>query len=374
MRVLFWSEHFHPEISGAAVASARLLRALHTQHEMEVVADIPAGLSEAPASYHGLRVHRFPLREQHRGMDIEKLAATRGNLLRAIRGFSPDLIHGACGAVSLYFLLEAKRACRLPTLVTVHRFWDAAFLADDAVLGKALRAADGVVCVSHALRDHLCSIVPEVSDRCRVIPNLIDIPGDDIAPLPWEPPVLLCAGRLAVEKNIALALEAVRRLRLEHTDVRLVMAGDGPERAALQSRASELGVADSVTFLGWVDPEAMPALIRKSTILLMPSDTEGLPLAALEAGAAGRPVVASRVGGLPEIVKDGRTGLLVEAGNVAAFVQALSLLLQDRSLAERMGQSARQHIALAYSSERCLAAYETLYRDLCLGKVAHAGS
>jgi glycogen(starch) synthase len=144
----------------------------------------------------------------------------------------------------------------------------------------------------------------------------------------------------------------------------LIIAGDGALRAELQQQAADLGIASAVDFLGWVPPENVPALINTSTIVLVPSRQEALGLVALEAAAMARPIVATRVGGLPEVVVHEETGLLVEPENTGALAEAVCFLLENREAAVRMGQAARARAQAVFNWKRHVDAYDELYQQL----------
>src|SRR5262249_53155861 len=157
-----------------------------------------------------------------------------------------------------------------------------------------------------------------------VIYNGIEAPPLAHAPLPFDAPRLLCVGRLAVEKGFDLALNAFASVARRFPKARLIIAGDGPVRSQLERQTGDLGLTGSVEFPGWVDPEDVVALINTSTMLLIPSRLESFPLVALQGALMARPVVASTVGGLPEIVVHGETGLLFAKEDNVGFVEALS--------------------------------------------------
>ncbi len=146
------------------------------------------------------------------------------------------------------------------------------------------------------------------------------------------------------------------------------MAGDGPERLALEQQTAHLGLTHAVDFLGWVVPENVPALINTATMVVMPSRWEGFPNVALQAALMARPVVAARVGGLPEIVEHQRTGLLVEKENCPALAEAMRFLLDRIPEASQMGQEARSRVQQMFSWESCVDAYDALYRQLINNK------
>src|SRR5262249_42583718 len=145
---------------------------------------------------------------------------------------------------------------------------------------------------------------------------------------------------------------------------RLVIAGDGPERAKLQQQVIQLRLANSVEFVGSVPPATVAHLIAQATLVVVPSRVEGFGLVALEAALMARPVVATRVGGLPEVVVHGQTGLLVEDDDNRALAVAIALLLDQPDTAKQMGRAACDRARQEFDWERHVSAYDTLYRKL----------
>ncbi|HEY7530522.1 MAG TPA: glycosyltransferase family 4 protein, partial [Gemmatimonadota bacterium] len=175
-------------------------------------------------------------------------------------------------------------------------------------------------------------------------------------------PVVLTAARLVPEKNVAAGIRAFAQAARERPGASYVVAGAGRDEGALRTLAAELGVAGRVRFLGTVPHEAMPGLHAAADVFLLPSRrtptwAENFPNAALEAMAAGRPVVAGDVGGLPEIVAEGETGFLVDPEDPAALAAALARLLADPALARRMGEAARARAEREFDLRRTARAF-----------------
>ncbi|HSL65851.1 MAG TPA: glycosyltransferase family 4 protein, partial [Gaiellaceae bacterium] len=239
-------------------------------------------------------------------------------LRRAARG--ADLVHAhwlAGGAVAAL--------ARTRFVVTLHGSGTAGRLSDLELARRAprlvraiLQRAETVICVSEALGEMARA---HGARDVRVIPNGVTLP-DRATPEPAEPSILY-AGRLSPEKGIADLVDAARGLPL-------VVAGDGPLRHL---------VPDA---LGFVPHDELERLYDEAAVVVLPSHREGLPLAVLEAMAHGRPVVATRVGGIPELVEDGVTGLLVEPGDRAGLRAALERVLADADLRRRLGAEARR--------------------------------
>ena len=157
-------------------------------------------------------------------------------------------------------------------------------------------------------------------------------------------------------------LLAVRRLRDRGVDAVLCMVGDGPDRDAVEQRAHDLDIVRQCLFVGYQD-EVAPYYAAFDALIL-PSANEGTPVSAIEALAGGRPVVATRVGGVPDVVRDGVDGFLVEPGDVAAMADRLAELAGDSELRARMGAAGRDRVLERYSVERLLDDMDRLYREL----------
>jgi glycosyltransferase involved in cell wall biosynthesis len=283
-------------------------------------------------------------------------------LHRAIASSQPQLVHLhgykatiLAGALSLVrgvpavatYHAEAGKACDFPRLST--------YLALET---QVLRRLRGVIAVSEPIREELLrrGVPPE---RVTVIPNGIDIDAGHhrgaAASHATFAPTLLVVGRLIPEKNIELAIEVLARVRQRHPQAGLLVAGEGPQQAALLEKARTLGVSEWVRFLGFVDD--VRGLLTRCECFLLPSRTEGMPIALLEAMAAGAPIVASHVGGIPAAVTDGIEGVLVPPCDGDRLFSAVSRLLEDRELSEALGARARVRFARDFTSDRMAERY-----------------
>jgi glycosyltransferase involved in cell wall biosynthesis len=229
----------------------------------------------------------------------------------------------------------------------------------------AVRRASRVVVVSHAMaaRAKLMGIPPTklhvIHNACLVEPASAT---DGAIPARDSAAVVGIVGRLSPEKGVDVGLEIHGAVRRRVPGASLVIAGEGPERSRLEVQARRLGVDDSVTWLGY--REEVDGVYRSMSVLLMPSRSEGLPNVALEAFAHGVPVVASAVGGLPEIVSHGRNGYLVTPGDTASMVDHVVSLLGDRALRMRLGANAREDVERTFSLPARRAALSALYDEV----------
>jgi glycosyltransferase involved in cell wall biosynthesis len=231
------------------------------------------------------------------------------------------------------------------------------------------RLADAVIAPSRATaaeleRDYGCTVR-------AVIPNGVLAPDDGSAadavrPIAAESAVLY-VGRLRTRKAVAVLLEAMSDLAQRRPDLRLLIAGDGEQRRALRRRAARPDLRGRVEFLGPLDRDAIAEWYRNAAVLCLPSIYEGFPVTIVEAMAAGLPVVATRVAGVPEAVEDGVTGALVPPEDAGALAAALERLLEDIDLRRRMSAAARaafvERFAIGVVSDAHLALYEELTQE-----------
>ncbi len=185
--------------------------------------------------------------------------------------------------------------------------------------------------------------------------------GPDDFPFPGDPFIVLAVGRLAPEKRFDRLIDAVSSLLPKHPDLRLVLVGDGPERFALEERASRL-LAGRVWFAGF--REETGRFFRRADLFVLSSDREGLPMTLLEAFAWSLPVVSTPAGGIPELVRQGETGFLADDRSVAALAGAIEKVLVDREGAEEMGRAGRRLVEEEYSIDRVASGTETIYKML----------
>jgi glycosyltransferase involved in cell wall biosynthesis len=282
-------------------------------------------------------------------------------LLRARHGRMPVHLHlNARGNTARdTALVAAAIAARCPIVLQLH--------------GTGFERSHGAGLMRWLLESAACVLTACESQRSWVSrvardANALCIPNAISSELTTEAPranLVLFLGRMEAGKGIYDLLEAVAALRIAVPDVRLVCAGDG-DRIAVARYAERLGIAEAVKFTGWVGPSGKRALFEAAAAFALPSYDEGLPVSLLEAMAAGVPVVASSVGGVPEVVADGVSGYLVAPGDKASLERALRRLLADRALGQRIGAAARETARLRFAPERALPQLEEIYRALGL--------
>jgi len=364
MRILLWAEGFWPNIGGGPQFSAELAVALRDrEHELFVITRHDDPTVPTEDSFHGIPVRRFPFRQVLADRSIDGLARLRRDVIDSKRRAAPDLVHTTSFGPSMLFQADTARAHPAPLLVTLLGEENPTQNASETTLHRALRTADWVTAPSEATLGYARKLVPSCTNRSCVVHVGVHRPRISPGPYPTEP-VLLCIGRLVQVKGYDLAVDALPRILEESPTVRLTIAGDGPERASLERRAFELGVEGAVDFLGWISPGDIPALINTASVVLIPSRSEAFPLAGVQAAFMERPVIGTRVGGIPELVIDGKTGLLVESENSAVLAEAVLRLVNHPQERTRIGWAARDRALRLLDYDRMVDRYEDLYRRI----------
>jgi glycosyltransferase involved in cell wall biosynthesis len=209
-------------------------------------------------------------------------------------------------------------------------------------------------------------------DGVEVIPNVTGgLAIEPVNGVEGEPGYLLFVGRLRIRKGVEVLLEALRDLR--HPSVRLRIAGDGEHRERLERRAAELELGEAVVFLGSCDAGRVRRLLAGAAALVVPSIYEGMPLVVLEAMAAGVPVVASAVSGIPEVVVDGETGWLVPPENPQALAAALDEVLTGPAEARRRGEAGRRRVDERFRPSVAAARWREVVRATPAGRASEFG-
>jgi glycosyltransferase involved in cell wall biosynthesis len=300
----------------------------------------------------GVPVERVRMRR-----DVDPVAFAR--LLRIALRTKPVLLHTHLVHADAYGLPAGKLA-RVPVLAsTKHGFNAFRERRVFAVFDRALaRLVDLHIAISAGLARYLAEVEGLDASRFEIVHYGV-APGADPAPVPREPR-LVCIGRLVPIKGHDTLLRAFARAVASLPELTLEIAGDGPLRAALETLAVQLGVDRAVTFAGRV--ARTEPVYERAAVVVVPSRGEGFGMVALEAAERGRAVIASAVGGLPEIVEDGATGLLVPPDDVERLAAAIAELAADSARAAVFGAAARRRALREFTLDRCADRTDALYR------------
>jgi glycosyltransferase involved in cell wall biosynthesis len=273
---------------------------------------------------------------------------------RLARTMRPDVIHAHWFVPQGIVAVLVGRILKIPVVITAH---GADVYGLRGRLLDALRRAlasrcEAITVVSRDMATKLPDVTSRRGEPPRVMPMGVDSERFSARPEPGEDSdhTVLFVGRLAKKKGVEYLIRAFPDVLARHPDARLVVVGDGPCRGELETLSSQLGLADRVRFAGAQPPAELPRFYGGSRVFLAPSvvamsgDTDGLPVVLPEAMAAGCPAVGTSVGGIPDIVVSGRTGLVVEPRSPEALAAAINQLLDSPAEAERMGSLAQRWV------------------------------
>lgn len=363
MTVLVVSPRYAPDPGGIERLLEHLLPALGERgYEFVVATGTDDGEPRAEL-IDGIPVYRFPfaqiVQSGHPG-SILRLASRLRDVEEA-HGIDARHVHGF-GDIGAWFLLRIHQRRPRPLAVSVHGAMDGA-----GPIGRTgqrlLRSADVVSVVSDGVRRSVAARAPEIRDDLWTIPNAL--PGSGPTPRPWRRGPLLAVGRLEDQKGFDVAIAALAHLSPRSRDVRLRIVGSGSRRDELEVQVRRLSLSGRVDLVGRLPAAGVVAALDEASIVLVPSRTmEGFSLVALEAARRARPVIASRVGGLPETVEDGVTGVLVPPGDPEALAAAIEALLGDPATAAALGKAARTRAGARFDFAACVSAYDDLYDEL----------
>ena len=333
----------------------------------------------------GIRVVGVP--ELQREVSLLDDARSVRRVASIIRDVRPHILHthtAKAGAIARAAATLGSGKARPPIVVhTFHGhvlkgYFDPARTAVFRQVERHLaRSSDVLVAVSPEVRDELAAQGVAPREKFAVIRLGIPLEerlGDETADLDYRrlygiPPetfVVGWVGRMTGVKDTGAVLEIVRAARELGVDAVLVMVGDGPDRERLEQLAHDLGIARATYFVGYQSEVA--GYYRLFDVFLLPSVNEGTPVSAIEALASGTPVVATRVGGVPDVVRDGLDGFLVEPGDVEGAAERLAILAADPALRARLGESGRARVLERYSVARLVDDVDRLYCSLLAAK------
>ena len=298
------------------------------------------------------------------------------------REYRIDIVHGQSPSSVGYAFLHRNK---LPYIVTVHstpfggisvflKMPLSAFSSStiyrglishciSAVsVGLECRKADRVVAVSKSLAEEVANFYNLPKDKVVAIHNGVNLPVDLPTKVHDGRRVILFVGRLAHEKGLKYLVAAMPQVLKRFPDVRLQMAGYGNYREYLENLAKELNVNGSIDFLGGVPPDKLFPVYDAASVIVQPSIYEAFGLPVLEAMSIGKPVVGTRTGGIPELIKNGENGLLVEPGNTDQLAKAILSVLSDASYAKKLGERGRnmviKHFTWEETGKKTLELYE----------------
>lgn len=354
-RVLLVPSAYLPNVGGLEEATRRLAAGLRARGvEVAIVTNRWPSTTEADETIEGVDVHRLAFELPGASLTALRRFAGRGPrtaraFLSLSRMFLPQVLHVIGAGPNAAYAVALRRLLGVPTVLSVHGelSGDArGIFLRSATLRLSLRrlcsTADAVTAPSAYTLDELRAHY-HVRGITAVIPN-----GVDVADFAEAPPrsdlgrYVLAVGRLVPQKGLDTLVDAFAAVHPDLEGRRLVIAGDGPERPQLERHIASAGLEHVVLLLGSVERAALPSLFAGADAVVVASRRESFPLVALEAMAARRPLVATDVGGLPEVVRDGENALVVSPDDADALASALRRLFTEGGLRERLSASAHE--------------------------------
>ena len=367
-------DYFPPHVGGGVErVAAELVNGLVRRGHQVTVLTLRTCPAPATETRGGLTIRRVPALDltQRLGVQFAASVPVLGAAARLIRSFRPDFVH----AHNLFSrTTEVAALLRtmfpVPLVTTLHlgraegggRLLKALIRTYELTMGGYIvRHSDHLTCVSNAVAEHARHMGGR-SILVTVIPNGVD--ASLFHPKPGRNNIsqtILFVGRLVPNKGPETLIQTVPLVLAQHPQAQFVMVGDGPLRVRLQKQARKLGIGHAIQFLGI--RYDVPQLMREAALLVRPSWLEGMPLTVLEAMASAIPVVATPVGGTPEILKDGVHGFLIPVGSSVALAKAIVRLLDDRSLAKEMGRRGRELVQANYTWDAVVEQMEHVYTE-----------
>lgn len=360
-RLALFPSAFFPSLGGVEELSLRLAQSLQEQgHAVRVFTERWPRDLPATDEVEGVAVRRFAFRVPDANGVKPKLTwlathrATRSAVLRELREFGADVVHVQCVSSAVDYALPVAKKLGLPFVVTLQGelSMDAAEIYQRVGgarrrMTRALREADAITACSRQTLEEADVFYVErggepFGERGRVIYNGIDLKSfENVKQMERNRPYVFALGRHVRQKGFDVLIEAMAGVAGGHD---LVLAGEGPERGRLEALAAERGLAERVEFVGRLDAASVRRWMKGASVFVLSSRQEPFGIVNLEAMASGVPVVATRVGGVPEFVDDGVVGILVEAEDSAGLGRAITETLTSEQAAAARCRAASERV------------------------------
>lgn len=358
MRIAVFASALYPSLGGVEELVRELAHAYrHRGHDVLLITNRWPRSLPPEDSLDGIEMYRFPLRTPAASVKawISYRVSTRAVQKKVdslLKDRSIDLLHVQCVGPNGLYALRASVRLGLPLVVTTQgeitmdagRLYQRSQFMND-VLRSLCQRADAVTAVSQKTADDLLTQIGAAPLPIKVIFNGTSVNQFASAPpLHHDRPYLSAVGRLTPEKGFGVLIEAFARSNVKTHD--LLIGGSGPQEHDLRDLISQYRLDGQVHLLGRLDRGHVAALHAGADLFVLPSVVdEGFPLACIEAMSSGKAVVATRTGGIPELISDGQNGILVEKGDIASLANSIARLVADEHLRDRLGRSAFESAA-----------------------------
>ena len=361
MNILLWPAHYLPSIGGLEIFTHSLAVQLKKMgHRILVLANNQNSYEYNEMTIEGIPVHIFPFVAALHSHKLEVIQKIIAQVRLLVEDFSPDLanVHGWLETVAFY---QIRILQQIPFCLTIHGLLQQKTYSTQ-LCSQLWSQARGVNTVSHAMMDILLS-QKWSHPSLRVIYNGIPSCRFTESAAPVKHNHLAMIGRLSGEKCFDVGLQALKIVRNTYPDATLCLVGGGDQWDSLVKLRRDLALDGAVEMTGSVPPDQVSHYIDKACIVLIPSSYESFCLVALESAMRARPVIASDVYGLKEVVEHGKTGLLVEPQNPEALAEAIGILFGQKERRVEMGTYAQMRASQMFTMEQCARSYLEMYEN-----------
>ncbi len=373
----------YASVGGSGIVATELAKSLaRRNHQVHLISTEPPfrlGEYEAGLAFHRVHTPTYPLFREP-----QYLLSLANKIVTLSREFSLDIVHAHYGiphATAAYLAKQILAAtnggpgAKVPKVITTLHGTDITLLGSDPSYSEtvafSIDQSDGVTAVSESLRRDTYDALPIKRD-IRVIPNFLECDEHKRRALPELrarlcPPskydkLIIHLSNFRPVKRVDAVVEIFQRVRRQEVRAKLILVGEGPELGRAMRMVHDYGLACDVEALGEQD-QVVP-LLSVSDLFLLPSAQESFGLAALEAMACEVPVVASRVGGLPEVVEDGVSGLLADPEDIDGMARHATSILSDPALHERFARAGLERVRRHFCAGRVVPQYEAYYQEV----------
>ena len=369
----------YASVGGSGIVATELAKLLaargHGVHLVSSETPFRLGDYQAGLAFHRVTTPSYPLFREP-----QYLLSLTNRIVQLSREFNLDIVHAhyavphATAAFLAKQILSSGPPSRVPKIITTLHGTDITLLGNDTSYSEtvafSIDASDGVTAVSQSLKDDTYQAL-RVRNEIRVIPNFLDCAHHGRVPVTAALRERICRGscekvvihvsNFRPDKRADAVIKIFQRIR-EKVNARLLLVGEGPDLDKSLRTARELGVSAHVEALG--EQEQVQALLSISDVMLLPSEQESFGLSALEAMACEVPVVASRVGGLPEVINDGETGFLHLPDDLDGMAASAVRLLTDDALHQRVARAGRRIVETKFCADEIVPQYENYYDEV----------
>lgn len=375
MKILYWTPKFWPDIGGIQILAKKALPVLKDRgHEILVITSRVGSERPDKDIYREIPIRRFRFWESLQKRNLPEMIEITEQVTEIVKSFRPGLIHIDFSGYTAYFQQKVAKSCAYPIVISVHGDLTSLKTGPDTIFQNLFQSANWVTTVSSFVLEKTRQLVPDISNRSSTIYGFSNIPKMEPNALDIEKPCIVGVGRLAEEKGFDLLIESIPLVSNQFPNLKVKIIGNGPERLRLERLVENLDLKDKIEFTGMIDNEDIHTYINSATICVIPSRIqEAFPVVAIEAALMAKPVVASNVGGLPEIILDGSTGRLVENERPDLLASAITDMLMDPKHIIEMGIEARARAEKRFNLNQYVSNYEALYERVAAEVMAGAG-